>query len=104
MEVKANMVHVELPLVVLEMALTGGTTAWCYKEWLWDSMLLHNMWLLDKQTHIHLRDRQLIQATTQGDLHSWINVNNSEIDLYFPDVLHVPKLSQNLLSSNWLWD
>jgi hypothetical protein len=34
-----------------------------------------------------------------GDLHSSINIDGWKLELFFPDILHVPKLGQNLLSS-----
>ena len=35
----------------------------------------------------------------QGDLCSWINIDNHELKLCFPNMLHMLELSQNLLSS-----
>lgn len=60
---------------------------WCISI---NSTLLHNMQLLVKPTQVQLSDGRLIQACTQGDLHGQIHVNNHELELFFPDVLHIP--------------
>ena len=64
-----------------------------------NAALLHNIRPLAKPTQVRLGDGRLIQACTQGDLHSRINVDNRELELCFPNVMHVPELGQNLLSS-----
>jgi hypothetical protein len=107
---KANMVHIKTASIAIKSALTSRATPHNREGWLWDSSasssmmpnisLLHNVRALTKPTQVQLRDRQLIHTSTQGDLHSHINVNDQEIKLFFPSVLHMPKLSQNLLSSN----
>ncbi len=109
-EAKVNAVHVETASVAVESALTIRAMTLKREGWLWDSgtstsmtpdiSLLHNIRALSKPTRVRLRDRRLIHANMQGDLLSHINVNNHEIDLFFPGVLHIPGLGQNLLSLN----
>jgi len=79
-------------------------------EWLWDSgatqamthniTLLHDVCPLKGPTRVKLGDGQYIQAVSRGDLHWCINIDGKTLELFFPNMLYVPKLGQNLLSAH----
>jgi transposase InsO family protein len=108
---KANVAHVETASVaIIEDAHTSVTSqAGSRQSWLWDSgasasmtpdmSLLHDIRPLKQPTRVRLGDGRFIEAAGQGDLHSRIDIDGRELDLFFPDVLYVPGLGQNLLSS-----
>jgi hypothetical protein len=106
---KATVAHVETASVAVELGCTVGIKDIAPDEWLWDSGasasmtpdagLLHNLWPLDHPTQVRLGDGRSIPIAAIGDLHSSININSQKLELFFPDVLHVPELGQNLLSS-----
>jgi len=62
--------------------------------------LLHDVRPLKEPTRVKLGDGRYIQAVSRGDLHSCINIDGKALELFFPNVLHVPKLGQNLLSAH----
>jgi hypothetical protein len=43
---------------------------------------------------------QLIPVVAQGNLHSHVYINDHKIHVFFPNMLHITKLRQNLLLSN----
>ncbi len=106
---KATIAHIEMASVAVELGCAVGIKDIALDEWLWDlgalaSMtpdagLLHNLRLLDHPTQVRLGDGWLIPVVAKGDLHSSINIDGWKLELFFLNILHVPDLGQNLLSS-----
>jgi len=64
--------------------------------------LLHDIRPLKEPTRVKLGDGRYFQAVSRGDLHCCINIDGkTTLELFFPNVLYVPKLvGQNLLSAH----
>jgi len=62
--------------------------------------LAHDVCPLKEPTRVKLGDGKCIQAVSRGDLHCCINIDGKTLGLFFPNVLYVPKLGQNLLSTH----
>jgi hypothetical protein len=95
---------------VLISVYTVGTDHLSKDGWIWDSGVscnmmhdkgvLHNYVEFRMSCKVKMGDDNIVDAPGQGDLLSTINVDGEEIQLYFPNVLHVPKLGINLLSQH----